>query len=58
MACAQTGSGKTIAFLILTLSALFGQAHQLVHRPKPYEMNHWKARPLVLIMAPTRELCT
>ncbi|KAI7899208.1 P-loop containing nucleoside triphosphate hydrolase protein [Cokeromyces recurvatus] len=57
MACAQTGSGKTAAFLIPTCSALFGQALQLISRPAPHEGNHWKARPLVLIIAPTRELC-
>jgi ATP-dependent RNA helicase DDX3X len=58
MACAQTGSGKTAAFLIPTCSALFSQAKQLITRPGGgYEARHFKARPLVLILAPTRELC-
>jgi ATP-dependent RNA helicase DDX3X len=58
MACAQTGSGKTAAFLIPTCSALFGQAKQLISRASRGEYHRFKARPLVLIMAPTRELCT
>ncbi|KAI8146123.1 hypothetical protein BJV82DRAFT_655020 [Fennellomyces sp. T-0311] len=59
MACAQTGSGKTAAFLIPTLSGLFGRAKELAQpRPAPYEQRHFKAEPLVLIIAPTRELCS
>ncbi|OBZ88174.1 ATP-dependent RNA helicase DED1 [Choanephora cucurbitarum] len=57
MACAQTGSGKTAAFLIPTCSSLFSQARQLIHRPAPHD-SRAKAKPLVLIIAPTRELCT
>ncbi|CEP13816.1 hypothetical protein [Parasitella parasitica] len=57
MACAQTGSGKTAAFLIPTCSALFAQAQQLISRASPNDYRHFKARPLVLILAPTRELC-
>lgn len=57
MACAQTGSGKTAAFLIPTCSAMFGQAQQLIARASPHDYRHFKARPLVLILAPTRELC-
>lgn len=58
MACAQTGSGKTAAFLIPTCSALFGQAMSLIARPHgPHDSRHFKCRPLVLILAPTRELC-
>ncbi|KAI7891035.1 P-loop containing nucleoside triphosphate hydrolase protein [Mucor mucedo] len=58
MACAQTGSGKTAAFLIPTCSALFSQAMTLIARPNgPHDARHFKCRPLVLIMAPTRELC-
>ncbi|GAA5806209.1 hypothetical protein HPULCUR_011740 [Helicostylum pulchrum] len=59
MACAQTGSGKTAAFLIPTLSALFTSAKELQKpRPAPYETRQYKAEPLVLIIAPTRELCS
>lgn len=57
MACAQTGSGKTAAFLIPTCSALFGQAQKLISRARPGDYHHFKSRPLVLILAPTRELC-
>ncbi|KAI8973314.1 hypothetical protein BDF20DRAFT_945792 [Mycotypha africana] len=59
MACAQTGSGKTAAFLVPTLSALFSRAKELQKpRPAPYETRTYKAEPLVLIIAPTRELCS
>ncbi|CAO3670851.1 unnamed protein product [Rhizopus stolonifer] len=59
MACAQTGSGKTAAFLVPTLSALFGRATELAKpRPPPYETRTYRAEPLVLIVAPTRELCS
>lgn len=56
MACAQTGSGKTAAFLIPTCSALFGEALTLVARPKPHDYR-FKSKPLLLILSPTRELC-
>lgn len=53
------GSGKTAAFLIPTLSALFTSAKELQKpRPAPYETRQYKAEPLVLIIAPTRELCS
>ncbi|KAI7864777.1 P-loop containing nucleoside triphosphate hydrolase protein [Spinellus fusiger] len=59
MACAQTGSGKTAAFLIPTCSSLFTKAPQMVARPRgPHDSRHFKAKPLVLILAPTRELCS
>ncbi|ORY97986.1 P-loop containing nucleoside triphosphate hydrolase protein [Syncephalastrum racemosum] len=58
MACAQTGSGKTAAFLIPTCSALITKARNLIVRPAGgYEARRFKAMPLVLIVAPTRELC-
>ncbi|CAB4409753.1 unnamed protein product [Rhizophagus irregularis] len=58
MACAQTGSGKTAAFLIPTLSKLFGKAKKLA-APRPQSgARRFKAEPLVLIIAPTRELAT
>lgn len=43
-ACAQTGSGKTLAFTLPLLNKLITQPSA--------------ARPLALIMLPTRELCT
>nr|CAG8525400.1 3059_t:CDS:10 [Entrophospora candida] len=55
MACAQTGSGKTAAFLIPVLSQVFAT------KKPPREIGNsrrFKAEPLVLIMAPTRELAT
>lgn len=55
-----TGSGKTAAFLIPILSQLFGKARELAApRPKStFEARRYKAQPLVLILAPTRELCS
>ncbi|KAI7859216.1 P-loop containing nucleoside triphosphate hydrolase protein [Circinella umbellata] len=59
MACAQTGSGKTAAFLVPTCSALFDKAPQLAARPESrFNARSFRAKPLVLIIAPTRELCT
>jgi ATP-dependent RNA helicase DDX3X len=52
------GSGKTAAFLIPTLSKLFGKAKKLA-APRPSSgARRFKAEPLVLIIAPTRELAT
>ncbi|KAI8081726.1 ATP-dependent RNA helicase DED1 [Halteromyces radiatus] len=56
MACAQTGSGKTAAFLIPTCSSLFSQPH-LITRDN-HSGRRFTAKPLVLIVAPTRELCS
>ncbi|XP_059049145.1 putative ATP-dependent RNA helicase Pl10 isoform X2 [Achroia grisella] len=54
MACAQTGSGKTAAFLVPILNQMYeaGPVKQTrpYHRPKQY--------PLGLVLAPTRELAT
>ncbi|EEH47254.2 uncharacterized protein PADG_03352 [Paracoccidioides brasiliensis Pb18] len=65
IAVAQTeGSGKTAAFLIPVLSKLMGKAKKLA-APRPYFGNGFnealdsvRAEPLVLIVAPTRELST
>ncbi|KAL5246642.1 hypothetical protein ACHWQZ_G018753 [Mnemiopsis leidyi] len=56
MACAQTGSGKTAAFLIPILSNLFenGPPQEL----KDGSFMAHKVSPLVLILAPTRELAS
>ncbi|KAL1915655.1 uncharacterized protein VTP21DRAFT_6414 [Calcarisporiella thermophila] len=53
MACAQTGSGKTAAFLIPILSKIFDKAKYLVQPP-----SRSKVQPVVLIIAPTRELAS
>ncbi|EKD21527.1 DEAD/DEAH box helicase [Drepanopeziza brunnea f. sp. 'multigermtubi' MB_m1] len=64
VACAQTGSGKTAAFLIPILSKLMGKAKKIAApRPNPVTFQPGitapvRAEPLVLIVAPSRELAT
>ncbi|RDL31369.1 p-loop containing nucleoside triphosphate hydrolase [Venustampulla echinocandica] len=64
VACAQTGSGKTAAFLIPVLSRLMGKAKKLAApRPNPVTFQPGitppvRAEPLVLIVCPNRELAT
>ncbi|KAM0252695.1 hypothetical protein ACHAP5_000987 [Fusarium lateritium] len=58
---AQTGSGKTAAYLIPILSKLMGKAKKLAaFRPNPLTfregVDEVVAEPLVLIVVPTREL--
>ncbi|KAH0830925.1 hypothetical protein AYO21_06456 [Fonsecaea monophora] len=60
---AQTGSGKTAAFLIPTISKLMGKVKKLA-APRPnigqgfdVSRDRVRAEPLILIVAPTRELC-
>ncbi|KAF4345965.1 ATP-dependent RNA helicase [Fusarium beomiforme] len=58
---AQTGSGKTAAYLIPVLSKLMGKAKKLAApRPNPLTfregVDEVVAEPLVLIVVPTREL--
>lgn len=62
IAVAQTGSGKTAAFLIPTISKLMGKAKKLAG-PRPdasapfdIRINGVTAEPLVLVIVPTREL--
>ena len=58
---AQTGSGKTAAFLIPCISKLLGKVKKLA-APRP-AFGNWdspmppRGEPLILIVAPTRELC-
>ncbi|XP_063393169.1 ATP-dependent RNA helicase bel isoform X2 [Cydia fagiglandana] len=54
MACAQTGSGKTAAFLVPILNQMY-EAGPVKHMG-PY--NRRKQYPLGLVLAPTRELAT
>ncbi len=49
MVSAQTGSGKTIAFLLPCLA-------NVINRLPPEHSRHKKARPQVLVICPTREL--
>ncbi|KAF2659304.1 P-loop containing nucleoside triphosphate hydrolase protein [Lophiostoma macrostomum CBS 122681] len=61
VAIAQTGSGKTAAYLIPILSKLMGKAKMLAApRPNPGRYNpatdRVRAEPLVLVVCPTREL--
>ncbi|SZF00554.1 unnamed protein product [Blumeria hordei] len=64
VASAQTGSGKTAAFLIPILSKLMGKAKKLcAPRPNPAKFQPGidkpvRAEPLVCIVAPSRELAT
>lgn len=63
IATAQTGSGKTAAFLIPCLSKLMGKTKKLAaKRPNlangfNAETDSIRAEPLILVVAPTRELC-
>lgn len=57
MACAQTGSGKTAAFLLPTLSKLFDEGPEKRYQPTPDPRARGdKAYPSALVLAPTREL--
>jgi len=49
MACAQTGSGKTAAFLLPAIT-------KILHNPPAPERGRGKAFPSFLVLAPTREL--
>ena len=55
MACAQTGSGKTAAFLVPILDQIF-EAGLPQNLPPPRPGSRAKQYPLALILAPTREL--
>uniref|UniRef100_A0AAQ4RUS4 RNA helicase n=1 Tax=Gasterosteus aculeatus aculeatus TaxID=481459 RepID=A0AAQ4RUS4_GASAC len=63
MACAQTGSGKTAAFLLPVLSQIYSdgpgeaaQAHCFSHTQDSGRYGRRKQYPLSLVLAPTREL--
>jgi ATP-dependent RNA helicase DDX3X len=60
----MSGSGKTAAYLIPTISKLMGKVKKLAGR-RPNLANGFnpdidavRAEPLILVVAPTRELCT
>ena len=54
MACAQTGSGKTAAFLLPILANIFQEGPGDVHRYR--NASRRRACPFGLILSPTREL--
>ncbi|XP_058061210.1 ATP-dependent RNA helicase bel [Anopheles bellator] len=56
MACAQTGSGKTAAFLLPILNQMY--KHGVSAPPPNRPVNRRKQYPLGLVLAPTRELAT
>lgn len=61
VACAQTGSGKTVAYLVPTISKLMGKAKKLcAPRPGKYYNPEtdpvFRAEPLIVIVVPNREL--
>ncbi|XP_060588964.1 ATP-dependent RNA helicase DDX3Y-like isoform X3 [Ruditapes philippinarum] len=61
MACAQTGSGKTAAFLVPTLNKLYecGPGDAPVNGvPQGGKVGRRKQFPLALVLAPTRELAS
>ena len=53
MACAQTGSGKTAAFLIPILNQMYDKGPARIPNSSRY-----RPYPLGLVLAPTRELAT
>lgn len=58
MACAQTGSGKTAAFLVPILNQMYERGPQGCNIPNNRYGRHSKQYPLGLVLAPTRELAT
>lgn len=55
MCCAQTGSGKTVAFLIPVLASMIKHHRATGSLTEPFA---GPCRPDTLIIAPTRELCS
>eukprot|EP00930_Biecheleria_cincta_P045341 TRINITY_DN3125_c0_g1_i2.p1 TRINITY_DN3125_c0_g1~~TRINITY_DN3125_c0_g1_i2.p1 ORF type:complete len:787 (+),score=162.99 TRINITY_DN3125_c0_g1_i2:42-2363(+) len=54
MCCAQTGSGKTAAFLVPMLACMMQEGRQTGALEVPFD---GPCKPHTLIMSPTRELC-
>lgn len=55
MACAQTGSGKTAAFLVPILNQMYERGPPNINQGRSYRR---KQLPFGLVLAPTRELAT
>ena len=58
MSCAQTGSGKTAAFLVPILNRIFEDGPVAPSSGSGYGYGRRKLCPLALVLAPTRELAT
>jgi len=58
MACAQTGSGKTAAFLVPILNSVFARGPELFSFKPRTVGRRSKQYPVALVLAPTRELAT
>ena len=59
MACAQTGSGKTAAFLVPILNQIFERGPVVsANSASQRSYGRRKQYPLALVLAPTRELAT
>ena len=59
MACAQTGSGKTAAFLLPTIDLMLREGPPTIGRGGSSFLNaSRKAYPVTLVLAPTRELAS
>ncbi|CAB3402566.1 unnamed protein product [Caenorhabditis bovis] len=56
MSCAQTGSGKTAAFLVPVINAILQDGPDAVHRPTTGHGGKRKQYPSALVLSPTREL--
>jgi len=59
MACAQTGSGKTAAFLLPILSQMYAEGPgDSIKATTNYQRGRRKLFPLAVILSPTRELAS
>lgn len=56
MSCAQTGSGKTAAFLVPLVNAILQDGPDAVHRSVTSSGGRKKQYPSALVLSPTREL--
>ncbi|PAV83442.1 hypothetical protein WR25_08680 [Diploscapter pachys] len=56
MSCAQTGSGKTAAFLVPVINAILSDGPQALHQPTTMQGGRRRQYPAALVLAPTREL--
>ncbi|CAJ0958579.1 unnamed protein product, partial [Mesorhabditis belari] len=56
MSCAQTGSGKTAAFLVPLINHILQNGPEAVYREAPWGNGRKKQFPCALVLSPTREL--